>query len=101
MFVDSTVEHAAVAAAGLFSGSLALFQYDDTEWCLPAPVPQLPGNGASDNASSDNADVIHVHRIGFHSTGHRSRALRGGVVCPILHRLSTVRFSLSSVGEDV
>ena len=71
MFMDSAVQDAAIASAGLLRRSLVSFHRDDTEWALPATASQFPGNGASDDSRTDDADVIRLHRIGFSQAVHR------------------------------
>ena len=54
MFMDSAVQDAAIASAGLLRRSLVSFHRDDTEWALPATASQFPGNGASDDPRTDD-----------------------------------------------
>src|SRR4029077_9607553 len=71
MFMDSAVQDAAIASAGLLRRPLVSFHRDDTQWALPATASQFPGNGASDDPRTDDADVIRLHRIGFSQAVHR------------------------------
>ena len=56
--MDSAVQDAAIASAGLLRRSLVSFHRDDTECALPATASQFPGNGASDDPRTDDTDVI-------------------------------------------
>ena len=71
MFMDSAVQDATIASAGLLRSPLVSFYRDDTEWALPATTPKFPGNGAPDDPRPDNANVIRLHRIGFSQAVHR------------------------------
>ena len=71
MFMDSAVQDAAIASAGLLRNPLVSFHRDDTEWALPATAREFPGNGAPDDSRTDNANVIRLHRIGFSQAVHR------------------------------
>ncbi len=51
--------------------ALVLFENNDAEGRVPAPVPQLSGDGAPYDPCSHNADVIRVHLAG--SLASRSR----------------------------
>jgi hypothetical protein len=63
MFMDSAMEHSAVAPAGFFSCPLVLFEYDDAERAVPVPMPQLPGDGAPYNPCAYDADIIRFHLV--------------------------------------
>src|SRR5215510_880871 len=65
MFMDSAMEHPAVAPAGLFSDPIVLLKNNDSEGRFPASVHQFPRNGAPDDSSPHNANIIRVHRAGF------------------------------------
>src|SRR5574342_1386577 len=106
--MDSTMEHSAVARTGLFSCPLSLFEHNDTEGTVPAPLPQLPGGCTPDNPSADNTDIIRFHLVGSFGSkkrpgkswwGHQDRFSRqrlssklqaGGFGCRMV-RISTGR----------
>jgi len=62
--VDSAVEHATVASAGLSSRAFVSLNGNDAERAIPASICQFPGNGATDDPRTDDADVICIHRPG-------------------------------------
>jgi hypothetical protein len=78
MFVDSAMEHSAVAPAGLLRHAIVLLENNDAEGRVPAPVHQLSGDGAPYDPCSHNADVIRVHRAGSLASGRRSSAQCSG-----------------------
>src|SRR5438309_4212485 len=84
MFVDSAMEHAAVAPAGLLRHAIVLLENNDAEGRVPAPAHQLSGDGAPYDPCSNNADVIRVHRAGSLASWRRWSAQ-----CSWCHSTST------------